>query len=111
MELSKRYKESKVITKTTKIVNENGIHMRPCMEIVDVSEKFDSDINISKDGIEWLNAKSMMHICSIGIKAGSDLMIRAEGHDEATAVDAIMELVEKGFGEKIVENRDEHKNL
>ena len=100
-----------MITKTTKLVNKHGLHMRPCMKIIDVTEKFNCDVDISKDGEEWINAKSIIHLCMIGAVYGDEVIIRANGSDEVEAVKALVSLIEKGFEETIVEISNEHKNI
>jgi phosphocarrier protein len=100
-----------MITKTVKIINKHGLHMRPCMEIIDASANFECDIHMSKDVDNWIDAKSMIHLCMIGAVLGDEVTVRANGSDEESAVAEIIKLIEKGFGETIVEISNEHKNL
>jgi phosphotransferase system HPr (HPr) family protein len=69
------------------------------MEIIDVTDKFSSDIHMSKDGEEWIDAKSMIHLCMIGAVYDDEVIVRANGSDEVEAVDSLIELIEKGFDE------------
>ena len=46
-----------------------------------------------------VNAKSIMGIMSLGLAQGDELTISANGEDEEAAVNALVELVESGFGE------------
>lgn len=93
----------KLITKTIKIVNQHGLHMRPCCQIVDVAEAFDSDIKISKEGEEPVNAKSVMGLSMLAVLIDEEVTITATGDDEIEAVDAIVELIENGFPDQLVE--------
>jgi phosphocarrier protein len=81
------------------------------MVIVDITEKFSCKIDISKDGINWVNAKSMVHLCMIGAMCNDEVTIRANGSDEVKAINSLINLIEKGFGEIIVEINNEYKNL
>jgi phosphocarrier protein len=47
-----------------------------------------------------MDGKSIMGILLLAAARGTTLTISAEGVDEATAVDALTELVESGFGEE-----------
>ncbi|TDX51381.1 phosphocarrier protein HPr [Orenia marismortui] len=87
-----------MVEKSVVIKNETGIHARPASMIVQNASKFESDVNIIKDGQE-VNAKSIMGIMSLGISKSSEVTIKADGSDEQAAVDAIVELIESGFGE------------
>ncbi|PRX34739.1 phosphocarrier protein [Orenia metallireducens] len=87
-----------MVEKKTIIKNDTGIHARPASLIVQKANGFESDITLGKDGQE-VNAKSIMGIMSLGVSKSTEITIKAEGADEAAAVDAIVELIENGFGE------------
>jgi len=38
-------------------------------------------------------------IMSLGLGQGEEIVVKAEGADDAAAVDALVELIESGFGE------------
>jgi phosphocarrier protein HPr len=88
--------------KKTIIVNTTGLHARPATEFVKLAKSFQSKIMIrnasDSEGIAR-NAKSVVFVLSLGLSKGKELEISAEGEDEVTAVDALAELVESGFGE------------
>ena len=46
-----------------------------------------------------VNAKSIMGIMSLGLGQGDELTVVANGEDEEAAVNALVELIEGGFGE------------
>ncbi len=81
------------------IVNTLGIHARPATLIAQTAQQYQSDISIEKDGLV-VNAKSVMGVMMLVAGKGSWITIRAEGPDEAEAVEAIAKLVEEGFGEE-----------
>ena len=85
--------------KAVKIGNRNGLHARPAAQLVKIASKFTSDIYLGKDGME-VNAKSIMGVMMLAAEVGSTLTVKAEGPDEAEAVESIVELIENNFGEE-----------
>ncbi|QOX61861.1 HPr family phosphocarrier protein [Anoxybacterium hadale] len=88
-----------MISKDILIMNETGIHARPAAVFVSMATKFKSKIDVIKDK-KKANAKSILHIMSLGIDKGSTITISADGEDEAEAVDRLVKLVESKFGEE-----------
>ncbi|AGB41399.1 phosphotransferase system HPr (HPr) family protein [Halobacteroides halobius DSM 5150] len=78
--------------------NETGIHARPASMIVQEANNFDSEVFIVKDDKE-VSAKSIMGIMSLGVNQSTEVTIKAEGSDEEEAVQALVDLIEDGFGE------------
>ena len=85
--------------RSVQILNRNGLHARPAAEIVKTSAKFQSDITLSKDGME-VNGKSIMGVMMLAAECGSTLVIRADGADAEASLDAIAALILNKFGEK-----------
>jgi phosphocarrier protein len=88
-----------MIEREAKIVNSLGLHARPAAQIVKLASDFKSDIEIVKDGMP-VNGKSIMGVMMLAAECGSAIVFRANGPDEAAAVDALAALVAKGFDEK-----------
>lgn len=88
-----------MIEREARIVNSLGLHARPAAQIVRLANDFKSDIEIVKDGMP-VNGKSIMGVMMLAAECGSAILLRASGPDEAAAVDALAELVAKGFDEK-----------
>jgi phosphocarrier protein HPr len=84
--------------RTVEIVNRAGMHARPASELVKLAGTFAADIRVEKDGLE-VNGKSIMGVLMLAAEMGSLLRISASGDDAADAVDAITDLVGRGFGE------------
>ena len=87
-----------MVTATTKIVNPQGMHMRPAQLFVNTMAKYKSDVTIVFNG-KSINAKSIMHLMAACIKQGSEIEIQCCGEQEADALKAAVELVESGLGE------------
>ena len=76
------------------ITAETGIHARPATLLVQSASKFNSDINLEYKG-KSVNLKSIMGVMSLGVGQGSDVTISIEGTDEAEAMAAITETMQK----------------
>jgi phosphocarrier protein HPr len=85
--------------RSVQILNKNGLHARPAAEIVKISAKFQSEITLSRDGME-VNGKSIMGVMMLAAECGATLVLRAEGGDADAALDALAELIQRKFGER-----------
>ncbi|HEX6058219.1 MAG TPA: HPr family phosphocarrier protein [Gemmatimonadaceae bacterium] len=85
--------------RTVRVVNRNGVHARPAAEIVKCSSRFRSEITLVRDDLE-VNGKSIMGVMMLAAEQGATLTLRARGPDEDAAVDALVQLIDGGFGER-----------
>ena len=88
-----------MIEETIKIQNKYGLHARPAAHLVKVAGQFNSDIKITKDGLE-VNGKSIMGVMMLAAEPGSEITFRIEGEDEAEALKSIKELIAMNFHEE-----------
>jgi phosphotransferase system HPr (HPr) family protein len=84
-----------VIKKKLKIKNKQGLHARPAALFVQMANKFDSNITVSKEGQE-VNGKSIMGILMLAAEKNSEIVITAEGDDAGEAIEALEELISEG---------------
>ena len=87
-----------MITKEVKISNAIGLHARPATFFIQKANSYSSSIWVEKDDRK-VNAKSLLGVLSLGIAKGMTITIVAEGHDEALAIDGLVDLIDKGFEE------------
>ena len=80
------------------IRNKLGLHARASARLVSTASQFSSEIQLIKDNIE-VNAKSIMGIMMLAASKGTELLLRAEGSDADSALNAIEELINNRFGE------------
>ena len=80
------------------VINETGLHARPAGMFVKKAAEFKSTVDVIAKG-KTVNAKSIMGIMSLGLAQGDELTISANGEDQESAINALVELVEGGFGE------------
>ncbi|HBN97152.1 MAG TPA: HPr family phosphocarrier protein [Firmicutes bacterium] len=76
----------------------SGLHARPAGLFVKTAAQFVSSIKISK-GEKEVNGKSPLALMTLGAKQGDSVTITAEGLDEKEAIQAFVELFERGFEE------------
>ena len=77
-----------MIEKSIRIQLEGGLEARPIALLVQEASKYDSTIYI-QSGDKRVNAKSIMGMMSLGLDNGEELVVSAEGTDEAEAVEGI----------------------
>ncbi len=86
------------LVREVRIVNRAGMHARPAAEFVKTAGRFSADITVEKDGLE-VNGKSIMGVLMLAAEQGSMLVLTANGNDAAEALEALGDLVGRGFEE------------
>ena len=74
-----------IIEKTIVIKNKQGLHARPAALFVQIANKFDCEITVSK-GKDKVNGKSIMGIMMLEAGKGSRVTIAANGGDADKAM-------------------------
>ncbi len=80
--------------KKVTVTNPTGLHARPASDLVALAKTFQSKISLS-NGAKTVNAASIIHVLTLGVKSGTEIEVIAEGEDEVAAVDAIVKFVEE----------------
>ncbi|KXB35685.1 HPr family phosphocarrier protein [Atopobium deltae] len=90
-----------MVSKQTTIKNATGLHARPASAFVMEAKKYQSNITIADidKGTAPANAKSIMMILAAGLGTGATVEISCDGPDEQDACDALIALIDSGFGE------------
>lgn len=86
------------LSREMEIVNRAGMHARPAAEFVKTAGRFKAAITVEKDGLE-VNGKSIMGVLMLAAEQGSRLRVVARGEDAGAALDALADLVGRGFEE------------
>lgn len=81
-----------------RVVNPLGLHARAAAKFVGVAGRFRSQIRVTR-GQRTMDGKSILGLLLLAAARGSELMITADGPDEADAIAALVSLVERGFEE------------
>jgi phosphocarrier protein len=80
------------------ICNELGLHARAAAKLVDCANRFRAEIEVSYRD-RTVNGKSIMGVLMLAAARGATISLSADGEDEDEALQALVALVEDGFGE------------
>jgi phosphocarrier protein HPr len=83
------------------LTNEVGLHARPSVKLTQLAKSYKASIELAlaPEG-PWTDAKSPVQVMRVKATKGSVLHVRAEGEDAHDAVAAVVDLVERKFGEE-----------
>ena len=84
--------------KATTVNNKVGLHARPATFFIQKANEYKSSIWVEKDD-RRVNAKSLLGVLSLGIVKGTVINLIADGPDEETAINALVELINSEFSE------------
>ena len=90
---------SGALTRVMKIVNEKGLHARASAKFVQVVEKFDAQVSVSRLS-ESVGGNSIMGLMMLGAGIGTSITVKATGAQAAEVIAALDELVSNRFGEE-----------
>ena len=88
--------ENQMTSKVVTIVNKQGLHARPIMQFVDLANRFQSRITITK-GTQVVDGKSPMEIMLLEATCGTELTLATVGPDAEQALNALADLVARRF--------------
>ncbi|MFC5344855.1 HPr family phosphocarrier protein [Brevundimonas staleyi] len=83
---------------TANICNTRGLHARASAKFVKLASSFESEIQVTRDGVT-VDARSIMGLLMLGAGNGCSIDISAEGSDAQDAIDALNDLVARKFDE------------
>lgn len=82
---------------TFTITDPLGIHARPAGQFAKLAKGFDdTEITVTK-GDKTVKASQLMKLMSLAAKKGDDIVIGADGPNEAEALNALKEFLEKNL--------------
>lgn len=67
------------------VQNPVGLHARPASLLIMTARAYQSVITVEKDG-KIANPKSLMSVLALNVNRGDEIMVTAEGCDEADAI-------------------------
>ncbi len=88
-----------MINKKIKIKNKLGLHARAAVKLVNLANRFESMVEIVKDGNE-IDGKSILGILTLAATQGSEITVKVSGRDEALAAEALVGLINDRFQEE-----------
>lgn len=83
------------VSATVTLTNHAGLHARPAGQVATLAAKY-PNTHLTVNGVD---ARSLLKLMGLGLPQGAAVQIRASGDDAQTALDALVALVEDGFGE------------
>ena len=86
------------VRRETALVNAHGLHARPSALLVKEANRFQARLILTIGGRE-ADAKSMMEVIMLASPVGTPIVIAARGVDADEAVEALVLLIEGGFGD------------
>ncbi len=81
------------------ICNRLGLHARPAMSFVETACNFQSDVVVRREN-QKVDGKSIMQMMMLAATKGTELLIEATGPDANETIQALIELVNRGFDEE-----------
>ncbi|MCK1395517.1 HPr family phosphocarrier protein [Bradyrhizobium sp. 1] len=87
------------ISKDLLIINKRGLHARASAKFVQMVERFNAQIWVTRGG-ETVGGTSIMGLMMLAAGPGTTITVAAAGDDADAALAAITELVESKFNEE-----------
>jgi len=81
------------------VTDDVGLHARPAAEFVKLAGQFKSSLqvrNLTKQS-DWVDAKSILMVLTLGVEQNHEIELMAEGEDEEAAIRSMDELVQHNF--------------
>ena len=86
-------------SRTAEIRNLRGLHARAAARFVKCASQFQADVTVRKDELS-ADGKSILGLMVLSASLGTTVSIEASGPEAASAVAALGQLVDAGFGEE-----------
>jgi phosphocarrier protein HPr len=87
-----------MLKKKLTILNKLGLHARASMKLINIANRFQSEITIHYEDYE-VDAKDILGVMTLGASQGTEIELIISGEDEAAALEKISELIQNRFGE------------
>lgn len=87
-----------MIEKTVVLKNRLGLHARAAAKLVHTAAHYNARVTLSKDG-EDVDGKSILGLLLLAAGKGTPIVVRTYGVDEAEAMRALTDLVDRRFDE------------
>lgn len=87
-----------MVSRTVTVPNALGLHARAAARFVHAASAYSSRIQVGR-GHRMMDGKSIMGVLLLAAGCGASITISADGADEVDALEALVRLVESGFGE------------
>ena len=87
------------VSREIPIINKRGLHARASAKFVQMVERFNADVWVTRGG-ETVGGTSIMGLMMLSASPGTTILVSAAGPEAQAALDAIAELVASKFNEE-----------
>jgi phosphotransferase system HPr (HPr) family protein len=87
-----------VARRDVEVTNAHGLHLRAAQKFVRLAYQFRADVRVACDG-RTVSGRSMLDLMTLAAPRGSRLELEADGPDAAAILDALADLIGRGFDE------------
>ena len=87
------------VVRVLEIVNKKGLHARASAKFVQLVERFNAEVWVTRGG-ETVGGTSIMGLMMLSAGPGTSIVVSAAGPEAQAALDAITELVASKFNEE-----------
>jgi phosphocarrier protein HPr len=87
------------VTRELPIINKRGLHARASAKFVQMVERFDAEVWVTRGG-ETVGGTSIMGLMMLSAGPGTSIVVSAIGPEAQAAIDAITDLVASKFNEE-----------
>jgi len=81
------------------IPNKKGLHARASAQFVRCASSYTAQVRVTREG-HTVGGTSIMGLMMLAAGQGHAILIEAEGKEASQALEALIKLVESGFGEE-----------
>ncbi|MAF65150.1 MAG: HPr family phosphocarrier protein [Planctomycetes bacterium] len=82
--------------RSARIVNTEGLHARPCHDVVSVALEYECEFRVACRGTQ-VDGRGVMTLMTLGAANGDELVLWARGEGAEELVERVARLVEAGF--------------
>jgi phosphocarrier protein HPr len=90
---------SGALSREISIINKRGLHARASAKFVQLVERFNADVWVTRGG-ETVGGTSIMGLMMLSAGPGTSILVSAAGPEAEAAITAITELVASKFNEE-----------
>jgi phosphocarrier protein HPr len=88
------------VSRTIVVGSRVGLHARPAKLVAREAARQSVTVKIARDGIDPVEARSLLSLLAMGAKQGDQVTLSAEGDGADAAVDAVASLIEQDLDEE-----------
>ncbi len=92
------------------VPNKLGLHARPSVRLVELVNRFDHEVMVSVHEKEFVSARSISQVGTLGAKQGDTLVFKIQGHEFLELENLLKEFALNNFGDSQSEDQAEKKS-